>query len=110
MTTLPSYVHGAVDIPLLGETLGANLDRTAARVPDSPALIVRSQGVRWTYRELADRADAFAAGLLALGLQPGDRLAIWSLNNSEWVVAQFGTAKAGVILVNINPCLPRGRA
>ena len=103
MTTLPSYVHGAIDIPLLGETLGANLDRTAARVPDSHALIVRSQDVRWTYRELAERADAFAAGLLALGLQRGDRVGIWSLNNSEWVVAQFGTAKAGIILVNINP-------
>ena len=107
MTTLPSpalsYVHGATDIPLLGETLGANLDRTAARVPDSPALIVRSQGVHWTYRELADRADAFAAGLLGLGLQRGDRVGIWSLNNSEWVTAQFGTAKAGIILVNINP-------
>ena len=107
MTTLtsdvPSYVHGAVDIPLLGETLGANLDRTAARVPDSPALIVPSQGVRWSYEELARRADAFAAGLLALGLQPGDRVGIWSLNNSEWVTVQFGTAKAGIILVNINP-------
>ena len=103
MTTLPSYVHGATEVPLLGETLGANLDRTAARVPDSPALIVPSQGVRWTYRELAERADAFAAGLLALGLRRGDRVGIWSLNNSEWVTAQFGTAKAGIILVNINP-------
>ena len=107
MTTLPSdmpsYVHGATDIPLLGETLGANLDRTAARVPDSPALIVPSQAVRWSYRELARRADDFAAGLLALGLLPGDRVGIWSLNNSEWVTAQFGTAKAGIILVNINP-------
>ena len=107
MTTLPhavpSYVHGATETPLLGETVGANLDRTAARVPDSLALVVRSQGVRWTYRKLAERADAFAAGLLALGLQRGDRVGIWSLNNSEWVTAQFGTAKAGMILVNINP-------
>ena len=103
MTTLPSYVHGAVDTPLLGETLGQNLDRTAARVPDGLALIVRSQGVRWTYRELVARAEAFAAGLLALGLSKGDRLGIWSLNNAEWVVVQFATAKAGIILVNINP-------
>ena len=103
MTTMPSYVHGAIDVPLLGETLGHNLDRTAARVPDSPALIVRTQDVRWTYRELAARADAFAAGLLALGLVRGDRLGIWSLNNAEWVVVQFATAKAGIILVNINP-------
>ena len=102
-TTLPSYVHGAADRPLLGETLGQNLDRTAARFPDGLALIVRSQGVQWTYRELVARAEAFAAGLLALGLAAGDRVAIWSLNNAEWVVAQFGTAKAGLILVNINP-------
>ena len=103
MTSIPSYVHGATDRPLLGETLGQNLDRTAARVPDTPALIVRSQGVCWTYAELARHAEAFAAGLLALGLQRGDRVGIWSLNNAEWVVAQFGTAKAGIILVNINP-------
>ncbi len=98
-----SYVHGAVSTPLLGETIGHNLDRTAARFPDTPALIVRSQGVRWTYRELVERAEAFAAGLLALGLERGDRVGIWSLNNAEWVVTQFATAKAGIILVNINP-------
>jgi len=103
MTTAISYVHGARDVPLLGETLGQNLDRTAARVPDSPALIVPSQGVRWSYAELAARAEAFAAGLLALGLERGDRVGIWSLNNAEWVVVQFATAKAGLILVNINP-------
>lgn len=103
MTTGISYVHGARDVPLLGETLGHNLDRTAARCPDSPALIVRSQSVHWTYAELVRRAEAFAAGLLALGLERGDRLGIWSLNNAEWVVVQFATAKAGIILVNVNP-------
>ncbi len=103
MTTAISYVHGAHDMPLLGETLGQNLDRTAARVPDHPALIVRSQGVHWTYAELVRQAEAFAAGLLALGVRRGDRLGIWSLNNAEWVVVQFATAKAGIILVNVNP-------
>ena len=103
MTTPISYVHGARDVPLLGETLGQNLDRTAARFPDNPALIVPTQGVRWSYAELAARSEAFAAGLLALGLERGDRVGIWSLNNAEWVVAQFATAKAGLILVNINP-------
>ena len=98
-----SYVHGAVETPLLGETIGQNLDRTAQRFPETLALIVRSQAVRWTYRELVDRAEAFAAGLLALGLERGDRIGIWSLNNAEWVVTQFATAKAGLILVNINP-------
>ncbi len=98
-----SYVHGAHDTPLLGETLGQNLDRTAARVPDHPALIVRGQGVHWSYAELVRRSEAFAAGLLALGLERGDRLGIWSLNNAEWVVVQFATAKAGIVLVNVNP-------
>ena len=103
MTTAISYVHGARDVPLLGETLGQNLDRTAARVPDHQALIVPSQGVRWSYSELVRRADDFAAGLLALGLQRGERVGIWSLNCAEWVVVQFATAKAGLILVNVNP-------
>ncbi len=98
-----SYVHGALDLPLLGETLGQNLDRTAARVPGHPALIVRSQGVHWSYAELVRHSEAFAAGLLAIGLQRGDRLGIWSLNSAEWVVVQFATAKAGIILVNVNP-------
>ena len=97
-----SYVHGAMDSPLLGETLGANFDRTVARWGDRPGLVVRG-GVRWTYAELGAQAEAFAAGLLALGLEPGDRVGIWSLNNAEWVVTQIATAKAGLILVNINP-------
>ncbi len=98
-----SYVHGASDEPLLGETIGANLRATVARFPDRPALVVRHQGVRWTYRELLDRAEAFGAGLLALGIAPGERVGIWSPNNAEWVLAQYGTALAGIILVNINP-------
>jgi fatty-acyl-CoA synthase len=98
-----SYVHGASSTPLIGETIGVHLDRIAARFPDRPCLVVRDQGVRLTYREFADRVDAVAAGLLALGLDPGDRIGIWSPNNAEWVVTQFATAKAGLILVNINP-------
>jgi fatty-acyl-CoA synthase len=98
-----SYVHGASDKPLIGETIGALIDRIAAEAPDAPALVARHQGVRWTYRELRDRANDLAAGLIALGLKPGDRIGIWSPNNSEWVVTQFATAKAGLILVNINP-------
>ena len=98
-----SYVSGASAIPLLGETIGANLDRGIAAWGDRPALIVRQQGLRWTYRELGKQAEAFAAGLLSLGLQSGDRIGIWSPNNAEWVLTQFATAKAGLILVNINP-------
>ena len=98
-----SYVNGAVNTPLLGETVGANFDRTVARSADRPGIIVRQQGIRWSYGELAEKVEAFAAGLLALGLTPGDRVGIWSQNNAEWLVTQFATAKAGLILVNINP-------
>ena len=98
-----SYVHGATDVSLIGETIGTNFDRAVARWGERPALVVRQQDVRWSYRELGEKVDAFAAGLIALGLQPGERVGIWSPNNAEWVVTQFATAKAGLILVNINP-------
>ena len=102
-TAAPSYAHGTSTVSLLGETIGNCFDRTVARCGGRPALIARQQGIRWTYRELSERVDAFAAGLLALGLKPGERIGIWSPNNAEWVVTQFATAKAGLILVNINP-------
>ncbi len=98
-----SYAHGASNVPLIGETIGRQFDRTVARWGERPALIVRQQGIRWSYRELGERVDAFAAGLLALGLEPGERIGIWSPNNAEWAVTQFATAKTGLILVNINP-------
>jgi fatty-acyl-CoA synthase len=100
---MQSYVHGASDVPLIGETIGVHFDKAAARWDERDALIVRQQNVRWSYGELKRRIDDFAAGLLALGLEPGDRIGIWSPNNAEWVVTQFATAKAGLILVNINP-------
>ncbi len=99
----PSYSSGPSDAPMLGETIGDRFDQTVARWPDRPALVVRQQGVRWTWRELRERVDGFAAGLLALGLEPGDRLGIWSLNNAEWVITQYAAAKAGLVLMNINP-------
>jgi fatty-acyl-CoA synthase len=98
-----SYVHGASATPLLGETIGAFFDRAAARWASRDALIVRHQGVRWSYAELKDRVDRLAAGLVALGFAPGDRIGIWAPNCAEWVVTQFATAKAGLVLVNINP-------
>jgi fatty-acyl-CoA synthase len=98
-----SYAQGASAVPLIGDTIGAYFDKAAERWADRPALIVTQQGIRWTYAELNARVDAFAAGLLALGHEPGDRVGIWSPNNAEWVVTQFATAKAGLILVNINP-------
>ena len=99
----PSYVSGTSDAPLLGETIGQRFDATVARWGDRPALIVSQQGIRWSYAELSERVDAFATGLLALGLEPGDRIGIWSPNNAEWVVAEFAAAKAGLVLVNVNP-------
>ena len=103
MPHTPSYVHGASSTPLLGETVGQLLDRVAARWPDRPALVVRQQGVRWTYRAFHAEVERVAAGLLALGLEPGDRVGIWAPNRAEWVVTQFAAPKAGLVLVNINP-------
>jgi fatty-acyl-CoA synthase len=99
----PSYVHGASDVPLIGETIGVHFDRIVERFTQNDALIVRHQHIHWSYGELRTQVDAFAAGLVALGLKPGERVGIWSPNNAEWVVTQFATAKAGLILVNINP-------
>lgn len=98
-----SYASGPSDVPLLGATIGEALDAAADTWPDRLALVVRDQGVRWTYRELRDRVGAFAAGLSARGIERGDRIGIWSPNNSEWVVTQFASAKIGAILVTINP-------
>ena len=98
-----SYVSGLSDTPLLGRTIGQALDAAAATWGERPALISPSQGIRWTWGELRARAEAFAAGLLALGLRRGDRVGIWSLNRAEWAVTQFAAAKAGLVLVTINP-------
>ena len=98
-----SYVSGASAVPLLGETIGQQLDRTAARFPDRLALVVRSQNVRLTWRELCDAVDRLAAGFLAIGLATGDRVGIWSPNNAEWVLTQLAAARAGLVLVCINP-------
>ena len=99
----PSYEHGASAIPLIGETIGAHLDRIAARYPAREAVVSCHQGVRLTYDELRRATDEFARGLMALGVEHGDRVGIWSTNSVEWVIAQFATPKIGAILVNINP-------
>ncbi len=98
-----SYLHGAHQAPLLGETIGNNLDRTVARFPDHDAVISVHQGIRLTYAEFHAAVEEIARGLLALGIQPGDRVGIWSPNNAEWVTLQYATAKVGAILVNVNP-------
>ncbi|HEX6391720.1 MAG TPA: AMP-binding protein [Solirubrobacteraceae bacterium] len=98
-----SYAHGVSDRPLLGETIGANLERTAARVPDAEAVVSVHQGVRLTWAQFDAAVDRLAAGLQGLGLEKGDRLGVWSPNRYEWTLVQYATAKLGVILVNVNP-------
>jgi fatty-acyl-CoA synthase len=98
-----SYVHGTSDQPLVGETIGVHFARAAQRHGDREAVVMRHQNVRLSYRELLQRVDDFAAGLIALGLQPGDRIGIWSTNCIEWVITQFATSRAGLIQVNLDP-------
>jgi len=99
----PSYVHGASATPLLGQTIGENLDRAVERWGDREALVSCHQSLRYTYAELGEAVDRLARALLAGGVEPGDRLGIWSPNCAEWVLVQYATAKAGIVLVNINP-------
>jgi fatty-acyl-CoA synthase len=103
MHPAPSYVHGTSTTPLLGETIGENLRRTVERFGDREALVALAQGYRATYRQLWDTTTQLALGLLALGVEKGDRVGIWAPNRYEWVVAQYATARIGAILVNINP-------
>ena len=98
-----SYAHGASSVALLGETIGANLRRTVQRFGDREALVVRHQSVRFTYEELWEQTTRCARGLLAQGVQKGERVGIWSPARYEWVVLQYAAARVGAILVNINP-------
>jgi fatty-acyl-CoA synthase len=107
MQAKPSYVHGAHELPLIGETIGTFLAGVAEKYGGKEALVVPHQQVRWTYAELDERVTRLAAGLLELGLRPGDRVGIWSQNCAEWVLVQFATARAGLVLVNINPAYRR---
>ncbi|HEU5475471.1 MAG TPA: AMP-binding protein [Actinophytocola sp.] len=100
---LPSYASGTSDVPLLGETIGENFDRTVGKHGNRDALIDVPSGRRWTYNELAADVDAVALGLLDLGVARGDRVGIWAPNLPEWAITQYATAKIGAILVNINP-------
>ena len=98
-----SYAKGGEHPPILEHTIGEALALAAARWPDAEALVSRRQGVRWTWAELLERADQLAAGLLTLGLEPGDRVGVWAPNCAEWTLTQFATARVGLIQVNINP-------
>ncbi|MGW5573767.1 AMP-binding protein [Nocardia thailandica] len=102
-TTAASYDSGVSGTPLLGDTIGADFARTAARFPDRDALVDRITGRRWTYAQAAAAVDSLATGLAARGLGAGDRVGIWAPNCAEWYFVQYATAALGVILVNINP-------
>ena len=99
----PSQAAGRTDVPLIEQTIGAFFDAMAARHPEREALVSVHQGRRYSYAALATEVDRLASALLGLGLQPGDRIGIWSHNNVEWVLMQLATAKVGLVLVNINP-------
>ncbi|MCU4118338.1 AMP-binding protein [Variovorax sp. N23] len=103
MAANPSYAKGATDVPLIEQTLGAFFDDMVGKQPDQEALVSRHEGQRLSYRELQTASNRLASALLNLGLQPGDRVGIWSHNNVPWVLMQIATAKIGLILVNINP-------
>src|SRR3954451_13252926 len=98
-----SDAHGASPVPLLGETIGANLERAAARFPDRPAIVSCHQDVRLSYAEFDAEVDRVARALMAAGFERGDRIGIWSPNRVEWALVQYATAKVGAVLVNINP-------
>jgi len=98
-----SHVCGDASKPLVDATLPGFLEEVVRRHGDRPAAVFRETGDRWTFRELADRVDQLAAGLLDVGLERGDRIGIWAPNRPEWLLAQFATARIGLILVNVNP-------
>ncbi len=98
-----SYLSGTSDIPLLGETIGNYFDQIVQKFPMNDALIVSHQNILWTYKDLHAQVEQCARALMSMGIEKGDRIGIWAPNCSEWVVIQLATAKAGVILVNVNP-------
>ncbi|GAA3069359.1 AMP-binding protein [Streptomyces goshikiensis] len=103
MSAASSYASGVFEVPLLGDTIGENLDRTVRRFPGRDALVDRAAGRRWTYAEFAADVDALALGLLDLGITKGDRVGIWAPNRAEWTLVQYATARIGAILVTVNP-------
>src|SRR4051794_8714770 len=100
---MESYAKGETAPALLEETIGANLERTVAAHPDREALVEFATGRRWTWRELDHEVDLVARGLIAAGIAKGDRVAVWAPNSARWTITQYAAAKAGAILVNVNP-------
>ncbi|WP_309237932.1 AMP-binding protein [Streptomyces albidus (ex Kaewkla and Franco 2022)] len=98
-----SYTSGTGTTPLLGETIGMNLNRTAAAHPDREALVDLASGRRWTYAQFVTDVDRIARALMARGIRKGDRVGIWAVNCPEWLLVQYATARIGAVMVNINP-------
>ena len=98
-----SYASGTATTPLLGDTIGSNLDRTTAAYPEREALVDAPSGRRWTYAQFTADVDQLARGLLARGISRGDRVGIWAVNCPEWLLVQYATARIGAVMVNINP-------
>ncbi len=98
-----AHVRGATSQPLLNLTIPDALSEAAAKWPDQDAVVSVHQGLRWTYAQLKDKAQALAVGLHKLGIGKGDRVGIWAPNLAEWTLTQFATAQLGAILVNVNP-------
>ncbi|MBT2385133.1 AMP-binding protein [Streptomyces sp. ISL-11] len=99
----PSYAAGGTSVPLIDDTIGADLAFTVERFGDRDALVDVPSGRRWTYAEFGRAVEEVALGLLAKGVEKGDRVGIWAVNCPEWVMVQYATARVGAILVNINP-------
>lgn len=97
-----SHVIGRTDTPLITSTIGQFFDQSCAQFAENDAIVIHQDNIRLTYKELQEQVNTLACSLLRLGLVPGDRVGIWSPNNLEWLLMQFATAKAGLILVNIN--------
>ena len=98
-----SYTCGTSEFPLLGMTMGEMIDHIAEKYPDNEAVVSVHQNIRWTYKEFLSQVNLVARALMGLGVEKGDRVAIWAMNHAEWIVIQFATAKIGAIMVNINP-------
>src|SRR3989442_15672879 len=98
-----SYTHGPSNLPLVGQTIGAALDAAAAEFAAKEALVSVFENQRFTYASFRDEVNRVACALMALGVQKGERVGIWSTNCAAWVLVQFATAKIGAILVTINP-------
>jgi fatty-acyl-CoA synthase len=103
LTHAQSYTKGPIDKPLIEKTIGEFFDEIVSKYEDNEALVSKHQQQRFTYAQLKRKVDELAISLLGFGVKRGDRVGIWSPNNTEWVLTQFGTAKIGAILVNINP-------